>query len=395
MQATARLLSESICWIGLVVINVLQIVPSLASDSGVTRFVLNMNRYIDRDRFHFDFFHHSSESGRLIFPNSLDDELKAEGSSAYVVSHGKTSPFEFAREATDVLGRVASKYDIAHCHVPNNAFVTLRACQHSGVGVRIIHSHLNASSDNAIHRLRNAPLIALGKRFANAYSACSDEAGRYLFGDSPFELINNGICLDDYAYSVNDREALRAELGISENAPVIGCVGRFVKQKNYLFAIDVFAAYVKDVPEARLVILGGGEERRTVEDKITSLGLSGKVFLPGIRSDVARFYSVFDVFFMPSLYEGLPISAVEAQAAGLPCVFSSNVPIESDIVGNASFIDCGSSLEEWISGLSRAIRDGREMYARNRLAKAGYSVEANAEKLMEYYEELLKRVPGK
>lgn len=74
-------------------IKVLQIVPSLASDSGVTRFVLNMNRYIDRDRFHFDFFHHSSESGRLIFPSSLDDELKAKGSSVYVVSHGKTSPF--------------------------------------------------------------------------------------------------------------------------------------------------------------------------------------------------------------------------------------------------------------------------------------------------------------
>lgn len=376
-------------------INVLQIVPSLASDSGITRFVLNMNRYIDRDRFHFDFFHHSSESGRLIFSNSLDDELKAEGSSVYVVSHGKTSPFEFAREATDTLGKVACKYDIAHCHVPNNAFITLRACQHSGVDVRIIHSHLNTSSDNAVHRLRNAPLIALGKRFANAYSACSDEAGRYLFGNSPFELINNGICLDDFAYSVNDREALRAELGISENAPVIGCVGRFVKQKNYSFAIDVFASYVKDVPEARMVILGGGDERRTVEDKITSLGLSGKVFLPGIRSDVARFYSVLDVFFMPSLYEGLPISAVEAQAAGLPCVFSTNVPAESDVAGNGRFVDLESSLEDWATELSAAIEDGRDAFAGERLAKAGYSAEANAEKLMEYYEELLKRVSGK
>lgn len=372
-------------------INVLQIVPSLASDSGVTRFVLNMNRYIDRDRFHFDFFHHSSESGRLIFSNSLDDELKKEGSSVYVVSHGNTSPFEFAREATDVLGKVACKYDIAHCHVPNNAFITLRACQHSGVGVRIIHSHLNTSSDNAVHRLRNAPLIALGKRFANAYSACSDEAGRYLFGNSPFELINNGICLDDYAYSVNDREALRAELGISENAPVIGCVGRFVKQKNYSFAIDVFASYVKDVPDARMVILGGGDERRTVEDKITSLGLSGKVFLPGIRSDVARFYSVFDVFFMPSLYEGLPISAVEAQAAGLPCVFSTNVPSESDVVGNSRFVDLRSSLEDWVTALSTAIEGGRETFAGERLAKAGYSAEANADKLMEYYEGLVAR----
>lgn len=373
-------------------INVLQIVPSLASDSGVTRFVFNMNRYIDRDRFHFDFFHHSSESGRLIFSNSLDDELKAEGSSVYVVSHGKTSPFEFVREATDVLGKVASKYDIAHCHVPNNAFVTLRACRHAGVGVRIIHSHLNTSSDNAVHRLRNAPLISLGKRFANAYSACSDEAGHYLFGNLPFELINNGICLDDFAYSDEDREALRAELGISGSAPVIGCVGRFVKQKNYSFAIDVFASYVKDVPEARMVILGDGEEHRAVEDKIYSLGLSDKVVLPGIRTDVARFYSVFDVFFMPSLFEGLPISAVEAQAAGLPCVFSTNVPAESDVIGNGRFVDLGSSLEDWVRALSAAIEDGREAFAGEILAKAGYSAEANADKLMKYYEGLMKRV---
>lgn len=354
-----------------------------------------MNRYIDRDRFHFDFFHHSSNSGRLIFPNSLDDELKAEGSSVYVVSHGKTSPFEFAREATDVLGKVAGKYDIAHCHVPNNAFVTLRACQRAGVGVRVIHSHLNSSSDNAIHRLRNAPLIALGKRFANAYSACSNEAGKYLFGNAPFELINNGICLDDFAYNVNARESLRVELGISENAPVIGCVGRFAKQKNYSFAIDAFATYIKEVPEARLVILGDGEGRPALEDKIVSLSLSDKVLLPGVRSDVARFYSVFDVFFMPSLYEGLPISAVEAQAAGLPCVFSTNVPAESDLVGNGRFVELGSSLEDWVGALSAAIEDGREACAGERLAKAGYSAEANAEKLMEYYEGLMKRASDK
>lgn len=371
-------------------INVLQIVPSLASDSGVTRFVLNMNRYIDRDRFHFDFFHHSSESGRLIFPNSLDDELKAEGSSVYVVSHGRTSPFEFAREATDVLGKVAGNYDIAHCHVPNNAFVTLRACQRAGVGVRVIHSHLNSSSDNAIHRLRNAPLIAFGKRFANAYSACSNEAGKYLFGNAPFELINNGICLDDFAYNAIARESLRAELGISENAPVIGCVGRFVKQKNYSFAVDVFASYVKEVPEARMVILGGGEERLAVEDKIASLGLSDKIILLGIRSNVARFYSLFDVFFMPSLYEGLPISAVEAQASGLRCVFSTGVPAESDITGSGRFVGLDRLFGEWISALSDALAEGRDDEAAKKLALAGYSAETNAEKMMEFYERLVR-----
>lgn len=372
-------------------INVLQIVPSLATDSGVTRFITNLDRYIDHDMFHFDYFHHSVVNGKLLFPASLDDKIKASGAKVYTVTHGNVSPKRFAKEANRLLSEVGGRYDIAHCHVPNNAFVTLRACCHAGVKARIIHSHLNSSSDNALHRVRNAPLIALGKRYANAYCACSNEAGRYLFGKAPFEVINNGICLEDFSFDADARNSLRAELNIPAEATVIGCVGRLAKQKNFQFALEVFNEYIKRDHDARLVVLGDGEDKRLIESRTQELGLGNNVLLMGIRDDVSRFYSLFDVFFMPSLYEGLPISAVEAQAAGLPCVFSTGVPKESDIEGNARFVSLDAPLEEWSETLYAMVKSGRIANPDAKLTAAGYSAKASADKLMNYYDRLVDK----
>ena len=181
--------------------------------------------------------------------------------------------------------------------------------------------------------------------------------------------------------------ALRCELGIPQSAPVIGCVGRFVQQKNYLFAVNVFKAFLANSRDARLVILGDGEDRALVEARVNELGLSDRILFLGVRDDVARFYSVFDVFFMPSLCEGLPISAVEAQASGLPCVFSTNVPKESDIIGK--FISLDESFSVWCSSLQDAIVSGRLRNSQAKLISAGYSAKENANKLMAYYEMLI------
>ena len=369
-------------------INVLQILPSLTIDSGITSFVLNMKRYIDPECFHFDFFHHAVLDGQLP-PGSLDNSLVASGSKVYSVTHAKQSAIGFMHEANDVLEKIGQNYQIVHCHVPNNAFVTLRACQKEGVGVRIIHSHLNSSSDNAFHRVRNKPLIALGKKYANAYLACSNEAGHYLFGKDSFQVINNGIHLENFVFDDSFRGRMRCELGIPQSAPVIGCVGRFVQQKNYLFAVNVFKAFLANSRDARLVILGDGEDRALIEARVNELGLSDRILFLGVRDDVARFYSVFDVFFMPSLCEGLPISAVEAQASGLPCVFSTNVPKESDIIGTGKFISLDESFSVWCSSLQDAIVSGRLRNSQAKLISAGYSAKENANKLMAYYEMLI------
>ena len=137
------------------------------------------------------------------------------------------------------------------------------------------------------------------------------------------------------------------------------------------------------------MILGTGDGKDRVRAIASELGVGDSIIMPGVRVDVARFYSLFDVFFMPSLYEGLPVSAVEAQASGLRCVFSTGVPAESNITGSGRFVGLDRPSFEWTSALADSLSRGRDHGAANKLALSGYSAEANAEKLMEFYEGLL------
>ena len=213
-------------------IRILQVVPSLNRSAGVARVVYNWNRFHDENRVHFDFLHHSSRNGVLLHNKRYDEELKAVGSEVFTVNYAADDLKRFIREVHEVFEKVGADYDIVHCHMPNSAFCVLREAELVGIEHRVLHSHLNNSSDKFLHRLRNAPLNAIGKHYATDYIACSDDAGRFLFGSRPFTVINNGIPLEQFAYDSESRKLLRSELGIKETDPVVGCVGRLVKQAN-------------------------------------------------------------------------------------------------------------------------------------------------------------------
>lgn len=389
------MLMQSLRWLTSLItsspIHVLQVVPSLSRSAGVSQFVHNMSLGIDEHRVVFDYLHHATLNGKPLRDCTYDQELIAHGSRVYTVSYASAGLGQFIKEVEEFFDKHGHEYDIVHCHMPNSAFCVLREAKRAGIEHRVLHSHLNSSSDNALHRVRNAPLIAWGKRYATDGVACSEEAGRYLFGSKPFTVMNNGIVISNYAYDDSSNASLRAELCIGNDDPVIGSVGRFVKQKNFEFGVKVFAELRRSIPNAKWVVLGSGEEMDRVEELAEELGVCDSIIMPGVRVDVARFYSLFDVFFMPSLYEGLPVSAVEAQASGLRCVFSTGVPAESDITGENRFVELGKPLAEWASVLVAALARGRDGGAGDKLASAGYSAEANAEKLMEFYEGLLCR----
>lgn len=370
-------------------IHVLQVVPSLSRSAGVSQFVHNMSLGIDEHRVVFDYLHHATLNGKPLRDCTYDQELIAHGSRVYTVSYASAGLGQFIKEVEEFFVKYGREYDIVHCHMPNSAFCVLKEAKHAGIEHRVLHSHLNSSSDNALHRVRNAPLIAWGKRYATDGVACSDEAGRYLFGSKPFTVMKNGIVLSNYAYDDRSNASLRAELRIGNSDPVIGSVGRFVKQKNFEFGVKVFAELKRSIPNAKWVILGSGDGMDRVRAIAEELGVSESVVMPGVRVDVARFYSLFDVFFMPSLYEGLPVSAVEAQASGLRCVFSTGVPEESDITGESRFVGLNEPYAEWASALADAMLVGRDSGAAEKLASAGYSAEANAKKLMKFYEGLV------
>ncbi|MBS6205282.1 MAG: glycosyltransferase [Bifidobacterium catenulatum] len=371
-------------------IRILQVVPSLNRSAGVARVVYNWNRFHDENRVHFDFLHHSSRNGVLLHNKRYDEELKAVGSEVFTVNYAADDLKRFIREVHEVFEKVGADYDIVHCHMPNSAFCVLREAELVGIEHRVLHSHLNNSSDKFLHRLRNAPLNAIGKHYATDYIACSDDAGRFLFGSRPFTVINNGIPLEQFAYDSESRKLLRSELGIKETDPVVGCVGRLVKQKNFPFAVRVFAKFHEAFPDAKMLILGDGDDREELEGIISSEHLSNVVILAGVREDINKLYSVMDVFFMPSLYEGLPVSAVEAQAAGLPCVYSDNVPRETDITGTGTFLSLDADIDKWTKTLENAFNRGRLTDNPVLLEQRGYSAKANAELLMQHYERLME-----
>ncbi|MBS6974885.1 MAG: glycosyltransferase [Eggerthellaceae bacterium] len=361
-------------------IKVLQVVPAMSKESGVMRYVWNMMREIDQNRIAFDYLYH--------IPSSItfEKECMASGSRIYCAPDASKEPLRYVRYVNELLKSEGIAYSIVHCHVPNTAFCVLRAASYAGVKNRLIHSHLAASSEHLSHRIRNYPLIRYGKRFATERLACSQEAGDYLFGDQSYRIFRNGIDVEAFRFDEAAASELKRKLPIGPDAfPVVGCVGRLAKQKNYPFMFDVFRELLKTEHRAELLIVGSGPEEEALSGLIAEFGLEGKVHLLGLREDVGKLYSVFDVLAMPSLCEGLPVAAVEAQASGLRCVFSKDVPSEVDITGVATFLGRKERLSDWSDAIANAALEGRFQDPAMRIDDAGYSQRAAALLLADFY----------
>lgn len=372
-------------------IRVLHVVPSLARTGGVEKFVYTMARNHDEGRVHYDFLHHDTHDGKLLNELTYEPELKAMGAKIFYAEKANLNLKKFIADIDSFFEQHGHDYDVVHCHMPNAAFRVLRDAKRCGVPIRVLHSHLNNSSDVFWHRVRNAPLIALGKHYLTDRLACGEDAGRYLFGSQPFQIIRNGIDLEEYRYRKDLSLKLRESLGIPEDALVIGNVGRICAQKNHMFAVDVLEEVLRKRADAKLVIVGDGPDRHELEDCISAKGLNESVILLGVRDDVNMLYSMFDLLLMPSLYEGLPFTGVEAQAAGLPCVYSTGVPRETDITGTGRFLELSDGSERWAQAVVEATCVGRLNDNPRLLEERGYSAEANAELLMRHYERLMGR----
>lgn len=372
-------------------IRVLHVIPSLARTGGVARFVYTMARNHDESRVHYDFLHHDTHNGKLLNELTYEPELEAMGAKVFYAEKAGLDFGRFVKDVDSFFDRHGCDYDVVHCHMPNAAFCVLRDAKRCGVPVRVLHSHLNNSSDVFWHRVRNAPLIALGKRYLTDRLACGEDAGKYLFGSMPFRIIRNGIDLEEYRYRKDVSLELRNILGIPDGAFVIGCVGRVCEQKNYTFAVNVLEKVLEDCPNARLVIVGDGPDKCALEEYITGRGLDGSVMLLGVRDDVNALYSVFDLLLMPSLYEGLPFTGIEAQAAGLPCVYSTGVPRQSDISGTGTFIPLSEGAASWAGTVVQKVSQSRLTGNTEVMEETGYSALRCAEELMAFYEEAIRR----
>lgn len=311
-------------------IRVAQVVGDM-NGGGVEQVVMNYYRYVDRSRVQFDFVVTGNSS---IVPR---EEMEALGGRVFIVPAYKHLR-QFCSVCCDLF-RSHPEWRIIHSHMNTLNVFSLGAAARSGVPVRISHSHSTAGKGEAVKNLAKAILRTQANKYPTHRFACSRFAGEWLFGgNESFEVMYNAIDLDQFFFSAEGRARMRANLGLVDGQVVIGHVGRFMAQKNHGFLIEAFARACRKRDDLVLICVGSGKTRASVESLTADLGLADKVRLLGQRDDINKLYMAFDAFVLPSLYEGLGLVGVEAQAAGLPCLLSDTITREVDVTSTCRFL---------------------------------------------------------
>ena len=348
---------------------ILHVLDKITIDSGVSAVVMNYFAKLNHARITFDF---------LLFEKPTPDIC------AYIATHGGrvhllprlTFPSAFKYFAALKTIFKDNDYQIIHGHLANSAVFYMD----SNIPHRIIHSHNTALADSFIKRVRNRLLTAPIKKTANIFAACSTDSAEFLFGDSPAVIINNAIDVPKFTFSRETRTSMRDKLGLHGKF-VIGHVGRFSKQKNHTFIIDIFREILNKRNDARLILIGDGKLRPVIERKIRALAHA--VLFIGTTDNIPAYLNAMDLFILPSLFEGLPVAAIEAQAAGLPVILSDNITREAAASDKALFLPLDKKL--WVEKILESKKERINIDMGGRFCAA-----TQAQLLCDFYENILR-----
>lgn len=303
---------------------------------GVETFLMNYFRNINRKKICFDFI---NMYDRLCF----QDDILALGGKIYNIANVKKNPIQYFKQLTQVIK--TNNYNIVHINMLSVANpLPIIVAHRLKVKNIIIHSH-NANIPKGIIRKIMDKFNKYYLRFGTQYWACSKLAGVWMFGNkAKFEVINNAIDTEKYKFDLKTRNEIREELDI-KNEFLIGHIGRFSYQKNHDFIIDVFNEVQKSLTSCKLLLIGDGEIRKKIEKKVETLDINKNVIFLGNTNEVQRYLQAMDIFILPSRFEGLPVTGIEAQVNGLKCLFSNNITKEVDISNKCIFIE--NNIEKW------------------------------------------------
>ena len=364
-------------------LRVLVVVTSM-NRGGLETFTMNVYRALNRSKVQLDFLLHRSDSG------AYEEEIESLGGRIYRVRRQNPLDPRYWTALNEFFAK--HPYEVVWAQLDCLSAEPLAAAARHGAIVRVAHSHNSYQARDLKYPLKMLckPLI---KRYATDLFACGEEAGRWMFNTDDFEVVRNCIDVDSYAYDPAVRTEVRRELGITDDAPVVGHVGRFDAVKNHALLLDVFAALLKRRPDALLMLAGDGPLRMEMERKAAELGITGSVMFLGVRSDVPRLMQAMDCFTMPSLYEGLPMVLVEAQAAGLPCLISDAIPRDCYIKGGhveCEKLDvCARAWAERVDGILAGEFDRAS--GAKAVRAAGFDSSETAERLTDFFSGALKR----
>lgn len=298
-------------------------------------------------------------------------------------------PFSFMKECAEVFSKNA--FDVVVSHIGTLNVLSLKAAKKAGVKVRV-SDNLSTSHRGEIKDAVKSVLKLFTFKSPTHYAGNSLLSAKWLFGSKRLDkclIFRNAMDLDNFLFDEEKKKGVREKFGIDKDAFLIGNVGRFCFQKNHLFLIDVFNEVSKRDENARLMLIGYGKLRDKIFAKIDALGLKDKVIDVGLDEDLPKYYSAMDLFLLPSLYEGLPVVGIEAQAAGLPVVYSDEITKEAGITEQTAFV----SLKEPISVWADKILSFKGTERKNNyelLKAAGYDIYTEVKKLEKFYEDALK-----
>lgn len=348
---------------------------------GVEAVTINYYRNIDKNKVQLDFICDEDST------NIPYEEIERMGGKVIIIpSYSK--PFKYHKALKRVLKE--GNYKIIHSNINTLSVFSLFAAKCAGVPVRIAHSHSTTNKKEKKKNLIKQILRPFSKVFATDYMCCSELAGRWLFGNKEYDkgnvyLLNNAIDLDKFKYNESLRKKKRKELSIKDNALVIGHIGRFVAQKNHDFLIDIFDEIHKKNNNSILLLAGQGPLMEDIKNKVKELNLEDSIKFLGQRNDANELYQAFDVFLLPSLYEGLPVVGVEAQAASLLCYLSDDMTKETKVLDITKFMSLNNTPEEWADNILDDVKKYKRIDTSKEMTAKNFNIKEEAKKLEEYY----------
>lgn len=353
---------------------------------GIESFIINYYRKIDRNRFKIDFIN--------IYDKGLffEDEILKNGDKIYSLPNYYKHPIKYIKELCKII--TINKYDISYCNM-NSAVMLypLIASKMGHVNTIVCHSHNSSSDKGVLKRILHFINKHFIKLFANKYVACSDKAGKWFYSQKTrsgkdYYVISNAIDADKFKFNIDVYKEYRDKLKINEDSLVLGHVGRFDKQKNHEYLIDIFNEVHKKNKNSYLLLIGIGELKNEIELKVKKLNLSNNVIFLGLRNDTEKLYQCMDVFVLPSLYEGFPLVCVEAQCSGLKCIFSSNISPETKLLDTTILFPIDVPAEEWANKIleyKKNITNRKNGYIN--VVKKGYDLNSEILRFQEMLED--------
>ena len=349
---------------------------------GAEKVAYSIGHYADRLKY---------ECHYIVFGDSVgeyESELLKDGSKIFHISGPGESYLTYWKNLTRLIKEY--QYDVVHCHTMFNSGIVLLAAKLKGVPCRIAHSHSICSSPKRplIKRLYENTMRLLIKKCATEYVACGKKAGEWLYGKTFFQksgiLLLNGIDTVQFKYSEEKRNKIRENYNLKDKF-VVGHVGHLLEVKNQVFLLNMLPTILKKRPETVLMLIGEGQDRLMLENRIKELSISEHVIMTGNVMNVPDYLSALDVFVFPSLYEGMPLAMLEVQANGLPCVMSDAVPEDVYLTDLLKIMSLAKPVNEWVEAIVTCGRKDSEKYAEEMYQK-GYDIEMVVERIYSLYE---------